>query len=365
MGNVNNRLGEARKQAGLSQGALAKQAGVTRQAYMTIEAGRSAPSIEVALRLARALKGNVESLFSLGDGSVVHAEAVGDVPLAEGARVQMMRVGERLLARAVSGHASTSHVLAQSDGSVLAVDDGGVTVRMPETMPERMPTVVMAGCDPAVSYVAQALQERGVRLLWTESGSMDALNALARGEVHVAGCHVQDPDSHTFNTPLVSRLVPFSCTVVRFAVWRQGLITLPKNPLGLQSVEDMAASGVRIINRQPGSGSRLLLDRMLAASGTKPRYVTGYDSVAFGHLAVAEAVASGLADTGIGAEVAARVMGLDFVPLDEESYDLVIPNRFLDEPGVSRLLEVLRWPRLRAQIEGLGGYDGALMGQPA
>jgi putative molybdopterin biosynthesis protein len=188
------------------------------------------------------------------------------------------------------------------------------------------------------------------------------LGALARGEAHVAGSHLHDAASGGFNLPFVRRMVPMPCTVVAFSVWEEGLVLAPGNPLGVRAVEDLARPGLRLVNREPGSGSRSLLDAELEAVGISGASIPGYGTTLPGHLAVSEAVALGLADVGVAIRAAANALGLDFVPLRQERYDLVIPNTHLDHPGVLALLDALKRRSLRTQIEALGGYDVSVMG---
>ena len=150
-----------------------------------------------------------------------------------------------------------------------------------------------------------------------------------------------------------------------FASWQQGLIVAYGNPKQIQSVASLANPGVRLVNRQAGSGSRALLDRALAGAGIPVATIAGYDREEWGHLAVAAAVASGSADVGIGVKAAAVAMGLDFIPLEEERYDLVIPDHFLDEGPIQVLLDLLRRAPLHRRVESLGGYDVSNMGIPA
>src|SRR5262249_28975393 len=178
------------------------------------------------------------------------------------------------------------------------------------------------GCDPAVTLLATAVRQRGVELLWTEEGSRAALTGLARGEAHVAGCHLLDVATGQYNLPWVDRLVPFPCQLVGFAVWEQGLIVAAGNPRGVRRRDDLP----RPEGREEGAGSRVLLDLALARAGIPAGAVRGYDCLASGHLAVAEAVRAGLADVGVGVRAAAIADGLDFIPLGEERYDLVVPR---------------------------------------
>jgi molybdate-binding protein/DNA-binding XRE family transcriptional regulator len=365
---LSNSLRVGRQAAGLSQEALGQAAGISRQAYAAVEGGSAVPSTEVALRLARALGTTVEQLFLLPEAArpVVVAEMVGDgAPPAAGQRVRLVRVGGRLLARPLSGASGILRLLPWADGLTAAgaVQAGGVRVELLDEIPGGERPLVMVGCDPAAALLALVLQGRGVELMWSEEGSVAALEGLARGEAHVAGCHLLDSATGLYNQPWIARLVPFPCTLVHFAVWEQGLIVAAGNPQGLRTVADLLRPGVRIVNRPAGTGARMLLERGLAAVGARVEQLDGHDRQAAGHLAVAEAVRSGLVDAGIGVQAAAVAAGLDFVPLGEERYDLVIPNHYLDVAGVAALLDVLRRPALRAQVETLGGYDAAAMGE--
>jgi putative molybdopterin biosynthesis protein len=163
----------------------------------------------------------------------------------------------------------------------------------------------------------------------------------------------------------VRQLVPFPCTLITFATWHQGLMVAPGNPKQIHSIADLARPEVSIVNRQPGSGSRSLLDRQLQQAGIPAAAVSGYYREVRGHLAIAEAVGAGLVDVGIGIQAVAAAMGLEFILLEQERYDLAIPIHFLNEPGVQMLLDLLRRPSLRRKVETLGGYDVVQMGAPA
>jgi putative molybdopterin biosynthesis protein len=188
------------------------------------------------------------------------------------------------------------------------------------------------------------------------------LRELAAGNAHVAGCHLLDPRTRQYNLPAVVRYLPFPATVVTFAVWDQGLVVQPGNPKQIRGVEDLVRPGIFMVNREEGSGSRGLLNEALAEADVPVEHIAGYDRVAYSHITVAEAVGMGLADTGVAVRAAAIALGLDFVPLGQERYDLVFPNHFLDDPAVVELLSALKRPTLRRQVEALGGYDVATMG---
>ena len=385
MAALQTNLKRFRVSLGLYQQALARLAGISRQAYAALESGSAVPSTEVALRLARALRTSVESLFSLRDDppEVVHAQllAAPGPDVAEGAgpeggarpgypapteRVRLMRVGQRLLARPVAAPDATLHSLVDADGLIFSRAEAADQVAVhPFDLGEvEWPTLVLLGCDPAMALVETALQRQGVRLVWSEEGSYQALAGLSRGEAHMAGCHLRDNATGHYNVSWVRRLIPFPCTLVTFAIWQQGLIVAPGNPKQIYRVEDLARPDVTMVNRQPGSGSRSLLDRLLGHADIPTAAVSGYQRKVRGHLAVATTVASGLADVGVGVEAAAAAMGLGVVPLGQERYDLVVPDHFQNEPGVQALLDLLRRPALRRRIETLEGYDVAPMGSP-
>jgi len=369
--------------AGMSQADLAVAASISRQAYSAIELGTATPSTDVALRLARALGASVEALFSLSAELASSPElpnvAMLTTPLPSSqkanarVRADVHRVGDRWFARPLTGTPASpaitrsiplANALVRVSDNPLGVDPLGVNVEL--LAPETGETLVAVGCDPAVSVVAAHLSTRGVHLSWHEMGSATALQELANGHAHVAGCHLLDPQSGQYNLPAVAHYLPFPTTVVTFAVWDQGLVVAPGNPKRIRGIEDLARPGVFIVNREQGAGSRLLLDQALAGAGLGPEQVAGYGREAHSHLSIAEAVGMGLADTGVAVRAAAIALGLDFVPLGQERYDLVIPDHFLNEHPIQELLASLRRPALRRQIEALGGYDVARMGvEPA
>jgi molybdate-binding protein len=224
--------------------------------------------------------------------------------------------------------------------------------------------LAVVGCDPAIGVVSESLRrERGIEVTWWQGGSLAALAALGRGEAHVAGAHLRDALSGDFNERWVRELVPFPCTRISFAWWDQGLLVRPGNPLGISSVSELVRPGLRFLNREVGSGSRALLDERLTEAGIPGSELTGYDTGAKGHMAVAEAIACGLADAGIGIRAAGRAFGLDMIQLETERYDLVVPNHFLELRPVQALLDTLRSSGVRAQVEALGGYDVSVMGR--
>jgi molybdate-binding protein/DNA-binding XRE family transcriptional regulator len=385
MAGLRNNLKKFRLEAAFTQQALAERAGISRQAYSAVEAGDANPSTEVALRLARVLEQSVESVFFLPQElpGTVEVELVGEAGAASQQigmpgempkRARVYRVGQRLFARPLTGPGNARHTLVAAEGIIVPGRTASIPGRSPGKSVAVQPfdrddldtsSLVMLGCDPAVGLLEPELRRRGIRLVAAEESSQEALLGLARGEAHVAGCHLFDDATGTFNRSWVRRLVPFPCTLVTFASWEQGLIIAPGNPKRIQGIESLSNPGVMIVNRQKGSGSRAFLDRALRTYDIPAANVGGYESEEWGHMAVAAKVAFEAADTGIAVKAAALAMGLDFITLTEERYDLVVPDHFLNEPSVQALLDILRQDPLRRRVESLGGYDASRMGLPA
>lgn len=316
-------LRAARLRAGWSVSALAQAVGLSRQAYTAVEAGRAVPATDTALRLAQALDTRVEALFGLAPPA--------DPPTA--ARTRSVQIGARQVQVPAMPTLSLARAAPARPGA---------------------PVLVLAGCDPATDLIRGLLrEEHGVELLWVESGSQASLDRLARGEAHVAGSHLPDTQALA------------GTQLVHLAVWQTGLLVARGNPLGLAQAADLARPGLRLVNRETGSGSRRLLDERLRLAGLPGACIAGYDSAARGHFAVAAAIAGGLADAGVATQAAAQAYGLGFLPWVEEAYRLVLPTSFADDPAVGALLDLLRTPQLRSEIEALGGYDGQGMGEAA
>lgn len=358
-------LRRLRLERGWSQTHTGGLAGVSRQGYAAIETGKSIPSTEVALRLARAFGRSVEELFRLTDdeGPEQVLDAAGPRPFL-GHRVRVARIAGREVAHRLD--AGGAHVQTPADGTGDSLPDGRVRMRRFGDAP-RAPDLVVAGCDPSFGLVADLLRrEHGLDVLRVPAGSRAALDALRAGTVHVAGVHLRDPETGRYNGPWIRRLVPGATTRVTYAVWEQVLVTRSGNPLGVGGVEDLARAGLRFVNREAGSGSRALVELLLAEAGVPQDAVPGFhQTAADGHMAVAGAVSAGTADAGVAIRAAALARDLHAVPLGAEPYELVIPNHFLELPAVGALLTALRRPDLRRQIEALGGYDAAAMGMPA
>jgi molybdate-binding protein/DNA-binding XRE family transcriptional regulator len=364
-------LRAARAQLGISQAELAHRAGVTRQAVSAIESGKAAPTMAVALKLARVLGRRVDDLFRLVDElPSVSAELLdaGDLPADESIRVQVANVGGRIVARPLTGPAGVMLTLPRANGLVRPPLRGArrhpVSIELFADPTSLDSTLVAVGCDPATSLLAEHLRRRHptVEMVWQGGNSLQALESVGRGEAHLAGTHLLDPETGVYNAPFARRLLGPKARLVTFAIWEQGLMLAPGNPRGIGHVGELGRADVRIANREDGSGARALLDAELAGAGLKPAQVTGYGTVVRSHLAAAEAVAAGLADAAVGVRAAALALGLAFQPLAQERYDLAIPDRFFELPAVQALLETLTSPLFRLEVEALGGYDVTPMG---
>ncbi len=287
-------------------------------------------------------------------------------------RVAVGRVGERWLAAPLSRGAGVISSLVRADGIVIVprgvqgLPAGApVTVRLYRPPHELARGILAIGShDVALDLMAQYLAPRQRRLSSAHVGSLGGLVALRRGEAHFAGAHLLDPETGDYNVAYVRRYLPDQrVALVTLTYRQQGLIVTPGNPKGLQSLADLARPDVRFVNRQRGAGTRILLDYHLQQLGLAPHQVQGYDQEEYTHLAVAAAVASGRADVGLGIAAAAQALGLDFVPLFTERYDLVVPAAHYESEVLAPVWEVLADDAFRAAVAALPGYDPSPMGQ--
>jgi len=214
--------------------------------------------------------------------------------------------------------------------------------------------------DMIVEWIARFLGEQTpkIRLSIEYLGSLGGLMALSRNEADVAGVHLWDEASDTYNVPFIRRVLPGRrCLLLTLAHRSLGLIIPPGNPQQLQGLIDLLQSGVRFVNRQPGSGTRVWLDAQLKKMGISLHAVPGFDREERTHLGVARAVSEGEATVGLGIYAAASSFGLEFIPLTKERYDLVIPEQVWGLAKTQVLAEVVRSRRLKQAIAAIGGYD--------
>ena len=289
-------------------------------------------------------------------------------------RVRLGKVGERLVASPVERGAGVIMSMVRADGIVKiprfseGMDAGTqVDVELLRPLESVEHTVVAIGShdmtlDLLASHVRRARPE--LTLASSNVGSLGGLLALARGEAHLAGSHLLDEKTGEYNLSFIRRFLKGKSVVVVNLVKRiQGLILSSGNPKGVTALEDITRSDLKFINRQRGSGTRLLLDFKLNELDIDAEEISGYDREEFTHLAVAAAIAGGRADVGLGILSAADVMGLNFIPVMSEQYDLVIPHEHYETEQVQFVLSIIRDGTFRAEVNALGGYDTSAMGQ--
>lgn len=363
---VTNRLRETRIAAGLSQGDLAQSAGITRQALYAMERDQYLPGTEVALQLARTLGASVEDLFSLRDTrEILEAELPVDHSRAlKSTRVKLAIVGNRLLAKPVMELGDVLNYTIPADALILGAASRkkrSVYVQLLKSQKDVERQVVVGGCDPAIYLAGEHVrqQENGASIVGWNMTSLAALRALKRGDVHVAGIHMRDPRSGEYNIPFVKRhLKGQAVTVVRFATWHEGFLVKEGNPKQVRGLEDLTRPDVRMVNREKGAGARLLLDHLLSSYRIPSQIVRGYEAIAFSQIGLGRYISEGKADVGIGAQAVAQLYNFDFIPLQEERYDLVIPTAYVNShPGMKMFLDTLATRKFQREIEALGGYD--------
>ncbi len=349
------RLG--RQARGLTQEQLADMAGIARQTVSAIESGLSDPSLRNAMALARALGTTVEELF----GPVSDAPSVAARPLAplggQGARVALAPMDDGFVALPLRGDAVSKAGFRPASG-LAAADSKADRERQIRPLETPQPTLVVAGCDPAIPLLASplGLLDPPVALSWWPCPSRVALGLAAEGLVHVAGTHLRGPDGE-YNTGPAAELLPHGGELIGFCSWREGLVLRPELAGGVLSVGDVVQGGLRLVNREPGAEARSLLDRELAALRIEAGLLPGYDTQAAGHLQVARFIAAGLSDAGIASEPAALAYDLAFVSMSAEYFDLVIPAGHTGFREVEALLKVLSSRWLLDQLASLPGYD--------
>jgi len=365
-------LRRARVARGLSQDELARRAGLSRQALGAIESGLYQPGVGAALALARELGHSVEALFgSAGAPALLEADWAearggarqGAPALPARPAIALGRVGGRLVALAQPAPAMR---LVPAAGVLEHARGRHAQVAAFRTREQIDATLLVAGCDPAVTILADWMARHRPATTLTPIGrsSRAALAALLAGRVHAAGVHLGDREGGDYNLAAVREaLKRRQAIMVNFARWELGLGVRRGNPLGVRGIADLAMPGLRIVNREAGSGARLVLDQALAELKIVPRRIAGYARELSGHLEVAAAIAAGEADAGLTLRVGAEAFSLDFVTVREERYDVVILQREMDSPPVRAMLDALNSSAFANEVRQLCAYDTAQMGQ--
>ncbi len=377
MADLHNLVRWHRTNALMSQADLARRVGVTRQAISLIEAEQTAPSTVVALRLAAVFRVPVEALFyETGAGTLVSLSDPEDSVRA-GERVVLARVGGHLAShRAIglSGHrlhalpatgvavaqpdAETAAETAASSDGLAALRGGAETVMVEPAPGAALRTYgVIAGCDIGLGLLAAHVSDSSAaaQSVWRNADNRRSLHLLRRGLVHAAAVHAVDGMDAQ---PLCAGDVRLG-----FASWQSGWILRRAEGRSFGGAGDLASGRLRLVNRPIGSGARSLLDRLLDEASVDAHGIPGYDHVVDGHLQVADAVASGVADVGVGMAGAAFLAGLDFYPVCDEACDLIIPGGLLQDETVLRVIDTLHSDGFRWDLERFGPYDVSRTGR--
>lgn len=306
---------------------------------------------------------------------VLSRQAASTLGQEEFLRVKIGKVGDKFIATPVSRGAGVLMSLVRADGFVRipAMSEGigsgsAVNVELLRTKNEIENTIVCIGShDNALDLLSNALKKKypGLSLSSAHAGSMGGLMALKKGEAHIAGTHLLDEETGEYNVSSVKRLLSDRRIVLVNLVYReQGLLVLKGNPKNIKGFEDLTREDVVFINRQAGAGTRLLTDKHLREFRIKPEDVKGYEREEYTHMGVASAVLTGIADTGLAILASAKALGLDFIPVAKERYDLAIPFEFYDTEMIRALLSIIREDNeFREMVAKLGGYDVSDMGK--
>jgi putative molybdopterin biosynthesis protein len=283
-------------------------------------------------------------------------------------RVNLGRVGERIVATPLARGAGSITSLTKAAG-FLRIPDAveGVTEETPQPVTlltsrkgvERT-LVVVGSHDITLDVMVNLLRKHDpeMALASTNVGSLGGLLALRKGNAHLAGSHLLDTETGDYNTSYIRRYLPgVEVKLVNLVYREQGLIIARGNPKGIKVLADITRPDLSFVNRQAGAGTRILLDWQLKKFGLDPRSIAGYEREEYSHMAVAVDVLSGTADAGMGIYAAAQALGLDFVPVVTERYDLVIPAVHFDGPLVQTLLHIISSEEFKEQVMALGGYD--------
>ena len=297
--------------------------------------------------------------------AVMSRRLVSSLKYREYIRVTLGGADGQLTATPLAGGAGVITSLTKADGILTLPQNAeglepgsAVTVRLlhpRETIDRSL--IVTGSHDPIIDELADLAQRQGCgfRVKSSHVGSMGAITAIKAGQAHMGAIHLLDGDTGTYNVPYVEKYFPEGGAVLRKGVKRvQGFMVAPGNPLCIKSLSDLTRC--RFVNRQRGAGTRVLLDHLMKQNGVAPEQINGYANEKFTHTAVAATVAAGNADAGLGIWSAAKMYGLDFIPLCDEEYDFLVNKSYADHPFVQAFFELLRSAAFSQRLEEMGGY---------
>ncbi|MFH1930183.1 MAG: molybdopterin biosynthesis protein [Pseudomonadota bacterium] len=301
-----------------------------------------------------------------------------DIPsklgIEEFLRVNIGKVGPKFVATPLPRAAGSITTLTRAEGIIRipALSEGisqneEIEVELLVEEEDLLNTVVIIGShDINIDILADEIRRQGhnIRISSGNVGSLGGLIALKKGSCHMAGSHLLDTETGQYNISYIKRyLKGVRISLFHLVLRDQGLIVARGNPKGIKGIEDLAGSDIVFVNRQAGSGTRVLFDYKLGQLGIEPKAIKGYDHDEFTHMTVAVDVLSGAADCGMGIFAAARALDLDFVPMVREQYDLVIPSAMVEQPNIKVVLDTIRSRHFRERVAALGGYDPSKSGE--
>jgi len=300
--------------------------------------------------------------------AVLSKTVMSGLKYQEFVRVRLGQVGGKLTASPLGRGSGVVSSFMKADG-ILEVSQETEGLKAGSEVPVRLlkppallsrALVVIGSHDPLLDEVADLFRIADPALSMSSShvGSMGGIMAVKRGEAHAAGVHLLDEESGGYNTAFIRRYFPQGGVCLVECVGRtQGLMLPPGNPKHITGIRDLTAQGLRYVNRQKGSGTRILIDYLCKKEGIGTADIYGYGREEFTHTSVAVQIASGTADAGMGIYSAAKLYGLDFLPICMEQYDLLIPDSAWDTEPVQRLIDILQSQAFRDRLEGMGGYQ--------
>lgn len=282
-------------------------------------------------------------------------------------RVKLGQVGDRVVATPLPRGAGNITTITEADGIIRIPNhmegintDEPITAELLRPLPSIKNTIVAVGShDNTLDILADQIRLNHGHLTLSSShvGSMGGLMAVKRGVCHFAGSHLLDTEDGSYNVFYIEKFLPEKPVHLINLVFRdQGLILPKGNPADIKGIEDLNRKNVRFMNRQSGSGTRILLDYRLKELGIDPNDINGYKNEEFTHMSVAVAVLSGSVDVGLGIFAAANALNLDFIPIVTEQYDLVIPDEFIDTKNIQILLNTITSSSFKERVTALGGY---------
>jgi molybdenum cofactor synthesis domain-containing protein len=289
-------------------------------------------------------------------------------------RVNIGKVGDKTVATPLPRAAGSITTLTRAEGIIripalsegIAQDERAEAELLVDEEEVQNTLVVIGSHDITIDLIGDEMRRKGhnIRISSGNVGSLGGLMALRKGTCHLAGSHLLDAETGEYNISYIKRyLKGLKVSVFHLALRDQGLILAKGNPKGIKGLEDLSGKGITFVNRQAGSGTRVLFDYRLGKLGIKSEFIKGYDHEEFTHMAVAVDVLSGAADCGVGIYAAARALDLDFIPLEKEQYDLIIPSSLIESPQMKLLLETIRSQEFKGRVTALGGYDPTKSGE--